>query len=58
MAKKLLPDADLRRTARVKALMEYLVEHLRGIRELFEGRRAIEYPRVLFGASLQPLDRE
>jgi hypothetical protein len=35
--------------------MDYLVEHLRGMRALFEGRKAQEDPRVLFGADLQPL---
>jgi DNA-binding transcriptional LysR family regulator len=50
-----LTHADLRRTARVKALMDYLVEHLRGMRDLFEGRKALEDPGVLFSSDLQPL---
>lgn len=49
-----LTHADLRRTARVKALMDYLVESLREMRQLFEGRKALEYPDVLFTADLQP----
>jgi len=50
-----LTHADLRRTARVKALMDYLVESLRDMRDLFEGRKALEDPRVLFTADLQPV---
>jgi len=53
-----LTHADLRRTARVKALMDYLVEQLRGMRDLFEGRKARKDPRVLFGPDLQPLGRD
>jgi DNA-binding transcriptional LysR family regulator len=50
-----LTHADLRHTARVKALMDYLVEYLRGMRDLFEGRRALEDSRVLFDTKLEPL---
>ena len=50
-----LTHADLRRTARVKALMDYLVERLC---DLFEGRKALDDPRMLLGTALQPLNLE
>ena len=43
-----LTHADLRRTARVKALMD----------NLFEGRKALDDPRMLFDTALQPLNLE
>lgn len=50
-----LTQSDRRRTARVKALMSYLVERLSRMRDLFEGRKALEYPGALFSADMNPV---
>lgn len=47
--------ADLRQTARVKVMVDYLVEQLRTMRDLFNGQKAKSAPRVLNDEALNRL---
>ena len=54
---RVLTQADPRRKAR-QGVLDYLVEQLRGMRNLSQGCQAPEDPRVHFGSDLQPLNRD